>query len=69
MSLYHVDLYPAVQAVHQRLEHHFRLIVVTVAGVDEVDPGDANSLLLEVVVVVEHAHVQHQVIGLAAGLS
>ena len=64
---HHIDLDPAVQAVHQGLQHHFRAVVVAVAGVDEVDAQDADSLLLQVVVVVEHAHVQDEVVGLAVG--
>ena len=44
-----------------------RLVRVVVGPVDHVNTQDADGLLLELVVVVEHPHVQRQVIKLAVG--
>ena len=55
----HVDLDAlGRQVVEQRLQHHHRLVMMKKRGVQQVDPGNLQRLLLQAVFVVEHAHVQ-----------
>ena len=56
------------QPVEQRLDEPFGLTVKKAGTVEEIDADDAQGLLLRRVLEVEHAHMHHDLLGLAAGL-
>ena len=55
------------EAVEQRLEQRLRVVVQEARAVDEVHADDAERLLLERVLDVEHAHVDDDLVVGAVG--
>ena len=68
-ELHHVDLDAADgQLVEQGLDQPLRLVVVEERTVEQVDPDDAERLLLQVGLFVEHPHVHDDLAGLVVRL-
>ena len=64
----HIDSHPTPQAIHQRLQHQLWFVIIPEAGIDEIDPQYTDCLLLEMIVIIQHAHMQHQIIGIPVRL-
>ena len=57
-KLDHVDFHAlGRQVVEQRLQHQVRLVMQEKSGVKKIDADDAQRLLLQAVLVVQHANV------------